>query len=374
MINRKKKILYISGSRSDFGLMKEVLLAISSSANLELEIVVCGMHLMPEFGKTINEIKKDKFKIHIINAIFRDNNKGSMVDFIGEFILLLNKKIKKINPDIILLLGDRPETLAGAIVGSYLTIPVAHIHGGDVSSTVDNIARNAITKMACLHFPATKKSAERIIKMNEDPKKVFVVGAPGLDYVVSQKLIAKNDIAKKYNLDFAKPVLLVILQPVTELVSLSGKQMQDTMLAIKELGYQTIVIYPNADAGGIEMIKVVEKYRNLPFIHIYKNIPRNDFLSLLKNINVLIGNSSSGIIEAPFFNLSVVNIGPRQLGRERSENIIDVDYKKQVIKQAINKALFDKKFKNKVKNCKNPYITNGTASSKIVKILSKIKI
>jgi len=370
---KKRKILYISGARADYGPMRETLFKIKDHPKLNLEIVATGVHLMPEFGETIREIKKDGFKIHKINAVYEEDNKESMVRFIGKFLQLLIKKIKRIKPDIILLLGDRAEILAGAIVGAYLDIPVAHVHGGEVTSTIDEFNRHAITKLSHIHFPATRNSAKRLIKMGEESWRVFVVGAPGLDTILNKRLFLKKKIAEKYNLDLKRPILLVIQHPVSEEVDKAGFQMKETMEAIKELGYQTVVIYPNADAGGRRMIKVIEKYRKYPFIKIYKSIPRQDYLSLMRCASVMVGNSSSGIIEAPSFHLPVVNIGKRQEGRERAGNVIDVDYKKNEIKKAIKKAIFDKKFRERVKKCKNPY-GDGKAGIRIVNILSKIKI
>ena len=369
----KRKILYITGTRADYGLMKSVLREIENHPKLELELIATGMHLMPEFGMTINEIKKDGFKIHEIAATYEQDNKQSMANFVGKFIQLLTDKVKKIKPDIIMVLGDRGEMLAGAIVGTYLTIPVAHIHGGDISSTVDEIVRHAITKLAHIHFPATEKSAERIIKMGEDPSNVFVVGAPGLDIILNENLIEPTKLSEKYNLDLSEPILLVIQHPVTTEVDDAPTQIRETLEAISELRYQTILIYPNADAGGRNMIEVIKEYEKYPFIKIFKNIPYKEYLSLMNIVSVMVGNSSSGIIEAPSFGLPVVNIGTRQEGRQRAENVIDVDYDKEEIKAAIKKALYDEEFKEKVKNCKNPY-GDGKAGVRIADILSKIKI
>ena len=369
----KRKILYITGTRADYGLMKSVLREIENHPKLELEVIATGMHLMPEFGMTINEIKKDGFKIHEIAATYEQDNKQSMANFVGKFIQLLTDKVKKIKPDIIMVLGDRGEMLAGVIVGTYLTIPVAHIHGGDISSTVDEIVRHAITKLAHIHFPATEKSAERIIKMGEDPSNVFVVGAPGLDIILNENLIEPTKLSEKYNLDLSEPILLVIQHPVTTEVEDAPTQIRETLEAISELRYQTILIYPNADAGGRNMIEVIKEYEKHPFIKIFKNIPYKEYLSLMNIASVMVGNSSSGIIEAPSFGLPVVNIGTRQEGRQRAENVIDVDYDKEEIKAAIKKALYDEDFKEKVKNCKNPY-GDGKAGVRIADILSKIKI
>ena len=369
----KRKILYITGTRADYGLMRSVLKEIKKHPELELEIVATGMHLMEEFGMTINEIKKDGFKIHEIDAVYENDNKESMVNFIGKFIQLLTKKAREIKPDIILLLGDRGEMLAGAIVGAYLTIPVAHLHGGEITSTVDEFSRHAITKLAHIHFPATENSAERIIKMGEDPSNVFVVGAPGLDSILNENLIEPTKLSEKYNLDLSKPILLLVQHPVTTEVEDAPTQIRETLEAISELRYQTILIYPNADAGGRKMIEVIKGYEKYPFIKSFKSIPHKEYLSLMRIASVLAGNSSSGIIEAPSFGLPVVNIGSRQEGRQRAENVIDVDYDKVQIKAAIKKALYDEDFKRKAGNCKNPY-GDGKASIRIADILSKIKM
>src|SRR3989344_9020311 len=352
--------------------MREALFQIKKISNLAIEIAVTGMHLMPEFGKTINEIKKDKFKIHGINVLYEEDNKESMANFIGKMIQLLIKKVKKIKPDMILLLGDRGEMLAGAIVGGYWAIPVADTHGGDVSFSIDEISRHAITKLSHLHFAATKNAAKRLIKLGEDSWRVFIAGAPGLDGILDKKPSSEK-IAKKYKLDLSKPILIVLQHPLTLEIEDAGKQMKETMEAIRELNCQAIVIYPNADAGGRKMIRIIREYEKYPFIKIFKNIPRQEYLGLMKIADVLVGNSSSGIIEAPYLHLPAVNIGQRQRGRERAENIIDVNHNKAQIKLAIKKALYDKKFKEKVRKCENPY-GEGRAGVKIANVLKKKKI
>lgn len=367
----KRKILYISGTRADYGLMKSVLFEIQNSDSLDLEIIVTGIHLMEEFGMTINEIIEDGFQYHILNAIFEEDDKYSMAKFVGTVICLLTDKIKNINPDLILLLGDRGEMLAGAIVGAYLNIATAQLHGGEITSTVDEYVRHAITKLVNIHFPATKKSADRIISMGENPENVYLVGAPGLDSILSLEF--NNEIITKYKLDLNKPIILMIQHPVTLESKDAVKQISQTLNAISALKYQTLIIYPNADVGGREMIKKIKEYEQLPFIQSFKNIPREDFISLMKIASVMVGNSSSGIIEAPSFKLPVVNIGSRQKNRERAQNVLDVSYNKEEIEKAIEKALYDDDFRREVENCQNSY-GEGNAAIKIVEILKNITI
>jgi GDP/UDP-N,N'-diacetylbacillosamine 2-epimerase (hydrolysing) len=368
-----RKIVYISGTRADYGLMQAVLKKINNHQAFDLEIIITGMHLMKEFGNTYKEIIKDGFTTHKINSIYKKDDKESMAIFIADFIKKLTKKLKRIKPDFILLLGDRGEMLGGAIVGSYLSIPNVHLHGGEVTSTVDEIARHAITKLSHVHLVSNKRSAKRIKEMGENPEYIHVVGAPGLDAILSEALPSKDFLVKKYNIDNSKPLVMVLQHPVTLEVDKAKEQIRKTLDVLNELKYQTILIYPNADAGGRKMIEEIKKYEKKDFLQTYKNIPRKEYLGLLKICDVLVGNSSSGIIEAASFNLPVVNIGSRQYGRERAENVIDVAYNKKEIKRAIDKSISNKKFKEKIKNIKNPY-GDGKTGERVVDILENIKI
>ena len=370
---KKRKVLYISGTRADYGLMRHTLRCIKESPNLDIEIVAAGMHLMAEFGNTVTEIEKDKFRLHRMQIVYSQDNKESMSIFLGRFVQALTVKIREIKPDVILLLGDRAEMLGGAIVGVYLTIPIVHIHGGEVTSTVDELARHAITKLSHLHLVATEQSRKRIIRMGEEPWRVRVVGAPGLDSIRHEKARSKRELYKRFNLRWNEPFLIVIQHPNTIELTQVRKQMRETMEAIKILKYQTIVIYPNADAGGREMIKEIERFRHLPFVLIFRSLPYRDYISLFRYTSALVGNSSSGIIEAPYFKLPAINVGTRQNGRERAENIIDVPHNRGEIITAIRKALCDRTFRKRVQKCENPY-GKGKTGEKITNILSRIKL
>jgi UDP-N-acetylglucosamine 2-epimerase (non-hydrolysing)/GDP/UDP-N,N'-diacetylbacillosamine 2-epimerase (hydrolysing) len=332
------------------------------------------MHLTAEFGYTVKEIEKDGFKIDSkINVLHHKDTGTAMAKCIGQCLARIADSLEKIRPDILLVLGDRSEMLAGAIAATYMGIPVAHIHGGDISGNVDEPVRHAITKIAHIHFPATKESAERIIKMGEEPWRVHVVGAPGLDLALNAKLPEPRELARKYSLDLSKPILLVVQHSVVTEAESASSQIRETLDAIVELGYQTVLVYPNADAGGRRMIEVIKEYGKYSFIKAFKSIAREEFLGLMKLSSVMVGNSSSGIIEAPSFGLPVVNIGTRQMGRQRAENVIDVDYDREEIKEAIRKTLFDERFKEKARNCKNFY-GDGKAGIRIANILVETEI
>lgn len=368
-----RNILYVSGTRADYGLMKQTLGAIKNHPGLSLTIAATGMHLMPEFGSTIEEITRDGFSVFPIEARHRDDSRESMAEFLGIFIQKLSAYVTNKRPDMLLLLGDRAEMLGGAAVGSYAGIPVAHIHGGEVTRTVDEVTRHAITKLAHLHFAANKESKRRIIAMGEESWRSHWVGAPGLESIHGNGMPSFEVIAKKYQLERKSPLLIVMQHPVSEEYQKSAEQIKNTMEAVKGLGYQTIVIYPNADAGGRAMVKVIESYANEKTIRSHKTLPHEEFLALMKYASVLVGNSSSGIIEAPSFHLPAVNIGTRQQGRERGANVIDTDYDKSNIQRAIKKALFDTQFLAKVRKGKNPYYRPKT-SERIASLLSSVPL
>lgn len=374
-IKTKRKICVVTGTRAEYGILKPIIEEIKWSKKLDLQIIATAMHLWPTFGLTYKEIEKDDLKINAkVKMDLSKDSKGAMAKSIGKCIVGMVEVLEKLKPDIVVVNGDRAEALATVIAAVYMNIVVAHVHGGDSSRAgLDEYARHAITKLSHLHFPATKKSAQRIIKMGENPEFVYNVGAPCLDTILHGKLIKPKAIVLKYNLNFKKPIILLVQHPVTTEVEQAKNQIIQTLEAIKELEFQTILIYPNADAGGRRIIKIIKKYEKFPFIQTYKSLPHIDYLSLLKVANVMVGNSSSGIIETPSFHLPVVNIGTRQEGRERARNVLDVDHKKNEITKAIKKSIFDRKFLQSVKKCRSPY-GKGMAGTKIARILSTVKL
>lgn len=365
----KKKILVITGTRAEYGLLKPVIDEIKTSSKLELRLLVTGMHTLKKYGLTINEIKKDKIPMACVVKI---NENDDMLTALSKEIIGIKKYCEKNRPDLILVLGDRDEPFAAAIVSGHLGIPVGHIHGGDLTTyVVDGAIRDSITKFSHLHFTACKSSYQKVISLQEDRQTVFLVGAPGLDNLKKIKTLNKLELAKKLNIDTERPWLLFVMHP-TPFEKLSfKKQVSYPLRAIAQLkNYEKIVIYPNSDTGSNTFIKEINKYRKKKSFHIFKNLPRFQYLSLLKSIDFLLGNSSSGITESTYFKLPAINIGNRQKGRERGENIIDTNYQINNILKVI-KQLQTEKFKIRCKKTRNPY-DQGGASKKIVEILEKI--
>jgi len=251
---------------------------------------------------------------------------------------------------------------------------VAHVHGGEVTKgCIDESIRHAVTKLAHIHFPATKDGANRIIRLGERPENVHVVGAPALDVVLNAPRCPPEELAKEFNLDLGKPIILAIQHPVTTQVAEAAKQMRITLEALKTVKAQTILIYPNNDAGGMSMISVIEESRLPPYIKPYRSLPQGQYLGLMSIATAMVGNSSSGLIEAPSFGLPFINIGIRQEGRLRGENVIDVPHDIDAIIEAIDRAINNKAFREKVKKGRNPW-GDGKASGRIVDVLKSLVI
>ncbi len=370
----KRKVCVITGSRAEYGILAPVMRAIQSSKRFRLSVVVTGMHLMPEFGYTIKEIQRDGFSIDAKIDMSHTQDEGkAMAEAVGRGVSKLAGCFDKLRPDLVLTVGDRGEVLAAAVVANYMNIPFAHIHGGEVSGHVDGIVRHAITKLAHIHFPATPKARERILKLGEEPWRVIVAGAPSLDRILRNHMTSKQTLLKKYSIDPNQPLGLLVQHPVHTQMREAGEQIQTTLQAIVDLKLQTLVVYPNADAGGRAMIKVLERFKKHPFLKYYKSIPHADYLGFLKIATVLIGNSSSGIIEAASFHLPAINIGCRQEGRERTVNVIDVPHETKIIARIIQKIIHDQKFQRRIRQCRNPY-GDGHASQRIVNFLRQMNL
>lgn len=365
---KKRKIIYITGTRADFGLMSSILYEINNNPELDLSLIVTSMHLSKKHGYTIDLVKNSGLKIDGIIELFdeRTNSNKEMACSLGKAIIDFTKSFERIKPEIIIVEGDRFEALAAAISGAFLNIAVVHVSGGDVSKSIDNSIRHAITKFAHIHLPGTNKSAERLIKMGEAPWRVHMVGTP-----INKNVCTKKELESLFKLDFSKPIILVIQHPVTTQSDKAAEQMKETMEAIKELNEQTIVIYPNTDAGGDEIITVIESYKSLNNLVAIPNVSSEKFMGLLKYSSVIVGNSSAGIVESSYFNTPCVNIGIRQEGRERAGNIIDANHKKKDIINAIKKALTIQFKENSIDN--NPYKFEGV-EKRIVEILVNLKI
>lgn len=371
----KRRISVTTGTRAEYGILRPLLRKIQASKKLQLYLIVTGTHLSKKHGFTINEIKKDGFPIYVkIDMIAKGDSTYFMATTLGKSIVEFSRVFKKLKPDINLVLGDRDEMLASTIAAYHMNIPNAHIHGGDKSQGgIDEYNRHAITKMSNIHFVATRKSYERVIKMGENPKTVFLTGSPSIDEIVNNKITNRNSLQKHYPFKFTGNEILLLQHSVTTQPEVSGRHIRATLDAIVKTKRPTIAIAPNSDAGSREIFDYLGLYpKKHPVIKVYPSIPRSDYLSMIKYCGVLVGNSSSGMIDASYFNTPVVNIGIRQAGRERGRNVIDVcEVNTSSIYHAILRAFQLKKGKK----FQNEYIYgNRRASKKIVSCLEKIRL
>jgi GDP/UDP-N,N'-diacetylbacillosamine 2-epimerase (hydrolysing) len=367
-----RKIAIITGSRGEYGYIKPVIKEIEKDPALDYFLIVTNMHLLNEFGYSFEEIEEDKLKIggRIFNT-FDGYNPLTMTKSLGVFLMQLPEFLDRTKPDIILTAGDRGEQLMAAIAGAYMYIPVAHIQAGEISGNIDGTTRHAITKFAHLHFCANKEFGQRVKMMGEQDFRIFITGAPQLDEMVEGRATPKEELLKKYNLTEKKQKFLLVQHPVTEEYGTETQHMEETLKAVLSFDAEVVAIFPNSDAGNKEIKSTIEKYYNQNF-RVFRSIPRQDYIGIMKLSNVIVGNSSSAIIEAPIFKLPAVNIGSRQQGRVQSINVINIGYKKEEIKKAIEKAL-SPDFKAKLKDCQS-YYGDGRASEKIVKILKNVEI
>ena len=366
----KKKILFVTERRADFSKLRSVINEIEKSKKFDYYLVVTGSHLLKKYGKTINEIKKDGFRIYKKFNMFYENEEDSldiMTMAFGRAVINLTKIIKSLKPDLIFVGFDIGANFAASVVGAHMNIHVAHLEGGEISGTIDESIRHATSKFSHIHFTSNKNATKRLIKMGESPKNIFTVGNPSLDIIKSSKFFSKQQLENEFHINLKKPLALILQHTVTTEINKIDKYFLETIKAIKEYDIQSIIIAGNIDAGSQKIKKIIEN-SNITF---YENLPFVKYISLLYHSSVIIGNSSSGIMEAPFLHIPSINIGTRQAGRGEIQSIINVKYEKNEIKKAIKKAVTDKKFLNSIKKQKNLH-GNGTTSKKIIKILEKL--
>ncbi len=368
----KRKIAVLTGSRGEWGYIRPVLRLIEQDPALSYSIIATHMHLLPEFGMTVHEIERDGFRVdEKIYMTFDGYNATTMTKSLACLLLELPTALARIKPDILLLAGDRGEQLMGAIAGLHLGIAVAHIQAGELSGNVDGIVRHSITKLAHIHFAANAEFAQRVRSLGEHDFRVFLSGAPLVDEIVQGVVTPAEELRERYRISATEPMILAVQHPVTEEESAAGVQVVETLHALLEIGWPTVFIYPNADAGS-ELIRSQLANMKRPNIRFFRNVPRQDYLGFMKMARVLVGNSSSGIMEAPTFGTPCVNIGRRQHGRPQAANVINVGYSRQQIAAAIRQAT-EPAFVEQARRAVNPY-GDGRASERIVATLRDIEI
>jgi GDP/UDP-N,N'-diacetylbacillosamine 2-epimerase (hydrolysing) len=364
-----RKIYYISGTRADFGLMRATLEAMRDTADLEIAVIVTGMHLSPKYGETVVEIEDARLPIKARIAVDLEEATGAtMARNMGTMLSGFASVLEADRPDVLLLLGDRGEMLAGALAAIHLNIPIVHIHGGERSGTVDEPVRHAISKLAHFHFTATEDARERLIRMGESSSHIYVTGAPGIDGLVRLAEESRDDLCAKFGFEPSKALALFIYHPVLQESASTGQEVGEILDFFAKSEIQVVALMPNSDAGSDAICAQMQKRVSNKFICLRTHLDRRSFASLMASADVMVGNSSAGIIEAASFGIPVVNIGTRQNLRQRNKNVRDVPLSLPEIRNAIVEAI-----KNGPYPRENVY-GEGRAVERIIALLQKIPL
>jgi GDP/UDP-N,N'-diacetylbacillosamine 2-epimerase (hydrolysing) len=369
-----KKICIITGTRADYGLLRPLIERIERRVDLKLQLIATAMHLSPEFGMTINEIGADGFKVDKkIDCLLSSDSSVGISKSIGLAQISIAEALDELKPDSVVILGDRTEMLAAATAALIANIPIAHIHGGETTEgAYDEAIRHAITKMSYWHFTSTEVYRKRVIQLGEAPDRVYNVGAIGLDSIKQIKLLDKTDFEKSIDFKLNNPTALVTYHPVTLEDKSAEEQFKNILKALESRHDLNIIFtHANSDKGGRIINKMILDYvsKNPDKSVHFKSLGQLRYLSALKHVNLVIGNSSSGIIEVPYFSIPTVNIGDRQKGRVHPLSVMNCNNDVMAIQKAIHLALSDK-MKDKIKTQKQLY-GMGKASHHIIEILSK---
>lgn len=347
---------------------------VKSSPSLALQVLVSGMHLSPQYGRTISEIERDGFRIDAeVDMLLSSDSSWEPAKGVGIGILGMTQAFQMLHCDIVVVLGDRVEAFSGAVAASLSNLLLCHIHGGDKSrGGLDEAMRHAITKLAHLHLTASETSAQRVLKMGEEPNRVFVVGAPGLDEIAEMQMMTREEIALSLGIDPIKQIVTILQHPVSTEPEEAQRQFRETLEAVRPMCLQKVVICPNADPGNHSMRRLLDEYEMSDF-KVVTSLSRREYLSLLRASTVLVGNSSSGIIEAPFLGVPVVDVGSRQEGRERPVDILQADYDREDIAEKIREAISDEYVRRSYEQLRHVY-GDGTAGRRITQILETIPL
>jgi UDP-hydrolysing UDP-N-acetyl-D-glucosamine 2-epimerase len=368
----ERHVLFVTGSRGEWGYIRPILRLIEADDRLRHSLVATNMHLLPEFGASRREIAADGFELDQEIYMALDGFTGiSMAKSLGVFLASISDTIARLEPDLVLLAGDRGEQLMTAIAAAHVNVPVAHVQAGEVSGNVDGQTRHAIARYAHIHFASNEDAAERLRRTGEEEFRIHTVGAPQLDELIAEEPAGAAELAARFHVDPEEPLVLIVQHPVTEQARLAGEQMAATLAAVAGLDVQALLIYPNNDAGSTELRAQVDRFR-APWLRVERNVPRREYAGLLRHASAIVGNSSSGVIEAPSFALPAVNIGRRQEGRVQAANVIDVDHDEGRIREAVQRAL-SPGFRKSLDGIVNPY-GDGKAGARIVDVLAGVPI
>ena len=375
----RRKVCVVVTARPSYSRIKSALQASKAHADLELQLVAAASALLDRYGNVVRYIERDGFEIAArVYMVLEGENLVTSAKSTGMGLVELATAFDNLRPDIVVTVADRYETLATAIAASYMNIPVAHVQGGEITGSIDEKVRHAVTKLSNLHFVATKKAAERVIRLGEDPKTVFVTGCPSIDLAASIMENPELDFEPiptyggvGAHLDLSNGYIVVMQHPVTTEYEKSRHQVTETLHAVRNINIPALWFWPNVDAGSDGTSKGIRAFReneSLPQIHFFKNMPPEDFLRLIYNTRCIVGNSSVAIRECAFLGVPAVNIGTRQSGRERGRHVLDVDYDRKQIAETMEKQLVNGRYPS------DTLYGNGKAGERIAHLLATVPL
>ncbi len=383
----KRVVAVFTGNRAEYGLQFPILQAIDAHPDLDYRLIVSGAHLDDNFGRTLKEIEEDGYKVHAeVKIDMKEDTLYSTAQAIGSGVLSMSEVLDKLRPDLLTVYADRFEGFAAVIAGTQMNVPTAHVEGGDLTEggALDDSVRHAMTKLSHLHFTTNRQATNRILAMGEEPWRVHTVGFPAIDLIKKNNFAKKEELQKRFGLDIMKPIVIFTQHSVTTEFDKAVDQIEPSLEAIKKLageGVQVVLTYPNNDAGGLRIIDRLNDFTEPAHfnVQLHRSVGRYSYhgiLALAMDPEVrccCVGNSSSGIKETPAFGCPTVNIGSRQAGRLRAENVLDVGYDTNNIYTAIIRCFEDKTFRNTCRNSENPYGL-GDAGEKIAEVLSRVPL
>jgi len=369
-----RRIVSITGTRADYGLMEPVYRAIARDTVLDLHLLVTGMHWLPEFASSLAQLREDRYgTLHELPMSSGGDTGKAMAEALARELHGIAEVLDRTKPDIVLLQGDRGEVLAGAIAAAHMNIAVVHMSGGDFSGSIDDSIRNAISKFAHFHLTNCGASTERLIAMGESPSRILTAGEPGLDQLLETEFLPLRQLEAELDLPPSNPFLIATLHPVTDEVEAGPAHMTAMLEALEEVGLTAVVTYPNSDAGGQAMRDVLEGWRGRPFLRIVPNLGSRRYLSALRHAAAVVGNSSSGLFDTPTLKVPAVNIGSRQTGRMRGCNVVDAAFDRGEIVSAIRYVLGNADFRASLRQCKNPF-GDGHAARRTLDVLKRLRL
>ena len=370
------KVCFITGSRAEYGLLRWIMQGVADDPDLHLQIIATGMHLSPEFGLTYKAIESDGFKINRkVEMLIDSDTSVGMAKSMGLGMIGFADVLEELNPDLIVVLGDRFEIFSAVSAALVSKIPVAHIHGGEkTEGSFDESIRHSITKMSHLHFVAAESYRHRVIQLGEHPDKVFLVGGLGVDSIKRLELLSREKLEASLDFKLGQKNLLITFHPVTLDKDSAERQIHELLAALANLkDTQLIFTLPNADSDGRALIKIVQKFvDHHANARAYVSLGQLLYLSCVSYVDAVVGNSSSGLLEAPSFKKGTINIGDRQRGRLQAKSVINCEPSRKSITNALVK-LYSPEFQDSIIDVVNPY-GNGTASEKVVKVLKKYSL